>query len=49
MNVNEIYLVDSGGQYWDGTTDVTRVLHFGKPSDREKEMYTRVLLGNMDI
>ncbi len=27
-----IHLVDSGGQYVDGTTDVTRVFHFGTPT-----------------
>lgn len=42
---NEIYLVDSGGQYWDGTTDVTRTVHFGVPKDEEKISYTRVLKG----
>jgi len=41
----EIYLVDSGGQYWDGTTDVTRTMHFGTPTDFEMECYTRVLKG----
>jgi Xaa-Pro aminopeptidase len=44
-----IYLLDSGGQYLDGTTDTTRTLHFFNPSDKEKEMYTRVLLGNLSI
>jgi Xaa-Pro aminopeptidase len=34
----------------DGTTDVTRTLHFtGKASPEEKDAYTRVLLGNLDI
>jgi Xaa-Pro aminopeptidase len=28
-----IHLVDSGGQYLDGTTDVTRTFHFGTPTD----------------
>jgi Xaa-Pro aminopeptidase len=27
-----IHLVDSGGQYFDGTTDVTRTFHFGQPT-----------------
>lgn len=44
-----IYLLDSGGQYWDGTTDITRTVHFGSPTAREKECYTRVLLGNLDL
>ncbi|KAJ6605041.1 Xaa-Pro aminopeptidase ApepP [Pseudolycoriella hygida] len=41
----EIYLLDSGGQYWDGTTDTTRTVHFGTPTDSEKEAFTRVLKG----
>jgi Xaa-Pro aminopeptidase len=44
-----IHLVDSGGQYLDGTTDVTRAFHFGTPTIAEKDAYTRVLLGNLDI
>lgn len=42
---DEIYLIDSGGQYLDGTTDVTRTVHFGTPSNAEREAYTRVLKG----
>ena len=45
LSVDKIYLVDSGGQYKDGTTDVTRTLHFGTPSEFEKECFTRVLKG----
>lgn len=45
----KIYLLDSGGHYLDGTTDTTRTVHFGEPSDWEKECYTRVLLGNLDL
>lgn len=44
-----IYLVDSGGQYLDGTTDVTRTFHFTKPSDYEKRCFTRVLQGHIAI
>ena len=33
----------------DGTTDVTRTLHFGTPSEEEKEAFTLVLLGNLDV
>lgn len=44
-----IHLVDSGGQYLDGTTDVTRTFHFGTPTAAEKDSFTRVLLGNLDI
>ncbi|KAM4665211.1 xaa-Pro aminopeptidase 2 [Discoglossus pictus] len=49
LSVNEMYLVDSGGQYLDGTTDITRTVHWGKPTDFEKEAYTRVLMGNIDL
>lgn len=45
----DIYLIDSGGQYLDGTTDITRTLHFGTPSAEECDANTRVLMGNLDI
>ena len=40
-----IYLCDSGAQYLDGTTDTTRTLHFGKPTELERKAYTLVLKG----
>ena len=40
-----VYLCDSGAQYLDGTTDTTRTMHFGTPSDMEIEAYTLVLKG----
>jgi Xaa-Pro aminopeptidase len=43
----DMYLVDSGGQYRDGTTDVTRTLHFGTPTQHQKEMFTLVLKGHI--
>ncbi|XP_017025563.1 xaa-Pro aminopeptidase ApepP [Drosophila kikkawai] len=46
---NEIYLCDSGAQYLDGTTDVTRTLHFGEPTEFQKEAYTRVLKGQLSF
>jgi len=49
LNLDQIYLLDSGGQYLDGTTDVTRTTHFGTPTAEEKDAYTRVLLGNLDV
>lgn len=49
MDPNGIYLVDSGGHYSGGTTDVTRTVHLGTPSDREKQLYTRVLMGHIDL
>jgi Xaa-Pro aminopeptidase len=44
-----IYLCDSGAQYLDGTTDTTRTLHFGTPSDMEVKAYTLVLKGVISI
>eukprot|EP00079_Xenopus_tropicalis_P029097 XP_012824198.1 PREDICTED: xaa-Pro aminopeptidase 2 [Xenopus tropicalis] len=49
LGVNEMYLVDSGGQYFDGTTDITRTVHWGTPTAFEKEAYTRVLMGNIEL
>ena len=46
----KIYLIDSGAQYSDGTTDVTRTVHFAvKPSERERDAFTRVLKGVISI
>ncbi|CAM9110428.1 unnamed protein product [Choristocarpus tenellus] len=42
-------LLDSGAQYKDGTTDVTRTVHFGDPSLEQKEAYTRVLKGHIAL
>ncbi len=44
-----IYLVDSGGQYRDGTTDVTRTLHFGNPTQEERRNFTLVLQGHINL
>ncbi|XP_043830803.1 xaa-Pro aminopeptidase 2 [Dromiciops gliroides] len=49
LSRDEMYLLDSGGQYWDGTTDITRTVHWGIPSSFQKEAYTRVLMGNIDL
>ncbi|CEM31841.1 unnamed protein product [Vitrella brassicaformis CCMP3155] len=46
---NEMYLIDSGAQYRDGTTDVTRTLHLGTPSQKQKECFTRVLKGHVAV
>jgi len=45
----ELYLVDSGAQYLDGSTDVTRTIHLGTPSQYEKECFTRVLKGAIGL
>ncbi|NOY22460.1 MAG: aminopeptidase P family protein [Acidobacteria bacterium] len=44
-----IYLVDSGGQYLDGTTDITRTVTLGNPTKKQKELFTRVLKGHIDL
>ncbi|XP_074035620.1 xaa-Pro aminopeptidase ApepP isoform X2 [Leptinotarsa decemlineata] len=46
---NSTLVLESGGQYFDGTTDVTRTLHFGEPTDEMKEAYTRVLIGMIQL
>ncbi|KAM3867009.1 xaa-Pro aminopeptidase 2 [Diretmus argenteus] len=49
LTVDEMYLVDSGGQYLDGTTDITRTVHWGTPTEMQREAFTRVLMGNIEI
>ncbi|MBA0779567.1 hypothetical protein Gotri_003813, partial [Gossypium trilobum] len=49
LDPDSIYLFDSGAQYLDGTTDITRTVHFGKPSEHEKACYTSVLKGHIAL
>ena len=44
-----LYLVDSGGQYCEGTTDVTRVFAIGNPTDEQRKAYTLVLKGHIRL
>lgn len=44
-----LYLVDSGGQYLDGTTDVTRTIAIGSPTPECRDRYTRVLKGHVAL
>ncbi|CAM9489667.1 unnamed protein product [Ascophyllum nodosum] len=46
---DSMLLLDSGAQYEDGTTDVTRTMHFGQPTAEQKEAYTRVLQGHIGL
>ncbi|NHB78190.1 aminopeptidase P family protein [Rhodobacter calidifons] len=46
---NELLLVDSGAQYADGTTDITRTVAIGDPGQEARECYTRVLQGLIAI
>ncbi len=45
----ELFLLDSGGQYQDGTTDITRTVPIGKPTDEMRERFTLVLKGMIGI
>jgi Xaa-Pro aminopeptidase len=45
----ELYLVDSGAQYLDGTTDVTRTVAIGQPTREMRERFTLVLKGHIAI
>ncbi|WP_106640592.1 aminopeptidase P family protein [Allosphingosinicella vermicomposti] len=49
IELNSLYLVDSGGQYPDGTTDVTRTIAIGTPTDEMRDRYTRVLKGHIAL
>ncbi|XP_023223653.1 probable Xaa-Pro aminopeptidase P [Centruroides sculpturatus] len=49
IDTDNMFLLDTGGQYLDGTTDTTRTFHFGNATDFEREAYTRVLMGAIDL
>ncbi len=49
VDTSDPILIDSGGQYTYGTTDVTRTWHFGTPTDEFRDVYTRVLKGNIGV
>ena len=49
LNSDGILLVDSGGQYFDGTTDITRTIAIGKPSVRQKHDFSLVLKGMINL
>ena len=49
LGPGELYLVDSGGQYRDGTTDVTRTVAIGEPTAEMRDRFTRVLKGHIAI
>ena len=49
LNKEHLLLVDSGGQYKWGTTDVTRTISLNKPKKKLKELYTRVLKGHIAV
>src|SRR5258706_10402354 len=49
INRNEMFLIDSGAQYPDGTTDVTRTLIVGEPTAEMRDRFTRVLKGHIAL
>jgi Xaa-Pro aminopeptidase len=49
LELGTLYLVDSGGQYLDGTTDITRTVAIGQQSEEHRDCYTRVLLGHIAL
>lgn len=49
VDPDAVFLCDSGAQYLDGTTDITRTYHFGSPSALEKKIFTLVLNGHLRI
>jgi Xaa-Pro aminopeptidase len=49
LETGNLYLIDSGGQYPDGTTDITRTIAIGTPTQEMREAFTRVLKGHIAI
>jgi Xaa-Pro aminopeptidase len=49
IDLNSLYLIDSGGQYLNGTTDITRTIAVGIPTPEQKDRFTRVLKGHIAI
>ncbi len=49
LHPSGLYLIDSGGQYLDGTTDITRTVSLGRPTAEHKQMFTRVLKGHIAL
>jgi Xaa-Pro aminopeptidase len=49
LGMNELFLIDSGAQYEDGTTDITRTIAIGSASDEMRDRFTRVLKGHIAI
>ncbi|OQW44084.1 MAG: X-Pro aminopeptidase [Proteobacteria bacterium SG_bin6] len=49
LEPGQLYLVDSGGQYEDGTTDITRVIPVTEPTPEQRDRFTRVLKGHIAL
>ena len=49
ISAGDLLLIDSGAQYEDGTTDVTRTIAIGEPTDEMRDRFTRVLRGHIAV
>ncbi|WP_294202243.1 aminopeptidase P family protein [uncultured Sphingomonas sp.] len=49
IELGQLFLIDSGGQYQDGTTDITRVMPIGEATDEMRDRFTRVLKGHIGL
>jgi Xaa-Pro aminopeptidase len=49
LRPGELFLIDSGGQYLDGTTDVTRAIAVGEPTQEMRQRFTLVLKGHIGL
>lgn len=49
LETGDLYLVDSGAQYPDGTTDITRTIAIGEQNEERRDRFTRVLMGHIAL
>jgi Xaa-Pro aminopeptidase len=49
VTTQDVLLIDSGGQYVDGTTDITRTVHLGRPTDEHRARFTAVLKAHIAL
>jgi Xaa-Pro aminopeptidase len=49
LEAGQLFLLDSGGHYRDGTTDITRTLALGEAGEDQRRHFTRVLQGHIDL
>lgn len=49
VSTSDVLLIDSGGQYLDGTTDITRTVHLGEPTREQRARFTAVLKAHIAL
>lgn len=49
LQADGLFLLDSGGQYYDGTTDITRTISLGNPTEEQKQDFSLVLKGHIAL